>query len=73
MGDSFEMVENIRFSLINQMVLLILIFDITGDLVYLNAVGQDIIYINSFDVATELLEKRSSLYSDRVQSTMLEL
>jgi len=55
------------------MVLLILIFDITGDLVYLNAVGQDIIYINSFDVATELLEKRSSLYSDRVQSTMLEL
>ena len=36
-----------------------------GDLMYLNALGQPIIFINSLKVAAELLDKRANLYSDR--------
>ena len=32
---------------------------------YLNALGQPIIFINSLKVAAELLDKRTNIYSDR--------
>ena len=32
---------------------------------YLNALGQPIIVINSLNVAAELLDKRANIYSDR--------
>jgi len=32
---------------------------------YLNALGQPIIFINSLKVAAELLDKRANIYSDR--------
>ena len=32
---------------------------------YLNALGQPIIFINSLKVAAELLDRRANIYSDR--------
>ena len=37
----------------------------TGDVVHLNVLGQSIIYLCSQSAVWELLEKRSSIYSDR--------
>ncbi|KAF8525402.1 cytochrome P450, partial [Gautieria morchelliformis] len=41
-----------------------------GDLVYLNVLGQSIVIISSPDIAYELFEKRSSIYSDRYKFEM---
>ena len=37
----------------------------TGDIFYLNAAGQPIVVISSQKIASELLERRASIYSDR--------
>ena len=47
--------------------------DAPGDIVYLNAIGQDLLVLGSQRVARELLDKRSSNYSDRPRSIMIEL
>ncbi|KAK0469478.1 cytochrome P450 [Desarmillaria tabescens] len=44
-----------------------------GDVLYLNTPGNPTIILNSAQVATELLEKRSALYSDRPDMQMLRL
>ncbi|KAI0676617.1 CyP450 monooxygenase [Trametes maxima] len=44
-----------------------------GDLVYLDALGQPILILGTHEAAIDLLEKRSSLYSDRVHSTIVDL
>jgi len=44
-----------------------------GEIVHVNAVGQHLIYLNTFEVASDLLELRSSKYSDRVVSEMTKL
>ncbi|KAI0634619.1 cytochrome P450 [Trametes polyzona] len=44
-----------------------------GDVVYLDALGQPMIFLGSHETALELLEKRSSIYSDRKASVMAEL
>lgn len=36
-----------------------------GPIVYLNVMGQPLVILNNHKVATELLEKRSHIYSDR--------
>ena len=36
-----------------------------GDVVHVNVLGQDLVYLNSRDVCWDLLEKRSSIYSSR--------
>jgi len=36
-----------------------------GDLIYLNAVGQSIVVLNSQRVAEDLLDRRAAIYSDR--------
>jgi hypothetical protein len=41
-----------------------------GDVVFLSAFGKHILFLNSFDAAIELFDKRSAIYSDRPQSTM---
>ncbi len=41
-----------------------------GDIVYLDALGQPLIILGSHEVASELLDKRSADYSDRVPSVM---
>lgn len=42
-----------------------------GDIVHLSSLGQSIIVIGSAEIASELLEKRATIYSDRLQPTML--
>ncbi|CDO77629.1 hypothetical protein BN946_scf184946.g22 [Trametes cinnabarina] len=44
-----------------------------GDLVYLNVVGQPMVILGTHEAAIDLLEKRSSIYSDRSESTMVVL
>ena len=41
---------------------------VTGDLVYVKVFGHSMVFVNSADVARDLFEKRSSLYSDRLGS-----
>jgi hypothetical protein len=36
-----------------------------GDVIYFNALGKSIVVLNSVEAAVELLDKRSSIYSDR--------
>ena len=38
---------------------------LSGELMYLSALGQGILVINSQRVAVDLLDKRSNIYSDR--------
>jgi hypothetical protein len=42
----------------------------TGDLIYLTVLGQPIYLINSYKIATELLDGRALIYSDRPSSVM---
>jgi hypothetical protein len=36
-----------------------------GDVIYFNALGKSIVVLNSVEAAIELLDKRSSIYSER--------
>ncbi|KAF8516743.1 cytochrome P450 [Hysterangium stoloniferum] len=42
-----------------------------GDLVYINLLGTSMVFVNSPEMAHELFEKRSSIYSDRHNAVML--
>lgn len=42
-----------------------------GDIIYLEALGQRIMVINSPEVANDLLERRSAIYSDRASTVMV--
>lgn len=42
-----------------------------GDMVYVENFGSPMLFINSYDVVSDLLEKRSAIYSDRPNVTML--
>ncbi|GBE80604.1 cytochrome P450 [Sparassis crispa] len=44
-----------------------------GDMFYLNVLGQSMLVVNTFQIATDLLEKRSANYSDRPKSVSLGL
>jgi len=44
-----------------------------GDLVFLTVLGKNVLFVNSFKTANDLFEKRSSNYSDRVESQMVNL
>ena len=41
-----------------------------GDMVYVESLGTQVIFLNKFEVTNELFEKRSALYSDRPLLTM---
>ncbi|KDR70118.1 hypothetical protein GALMADRAFT_144803 [Galerina marginata CBS 339.88] len=41
-----------------------------GDLVFLSTFGKHVLFVNSFETANELFEKRSANYSDRMETTM---
>ena len=45
--------------------------DCSGEMIYLNVLGQHYIILGSLEVITDLFEKRSSNYSDRMHMTML--
>lgn len=42
-----------------------------GDLVFLSALGKNVLVVNDFQTANELFEKRSANYSDRYESPMI--
>ena len=42
-----------------------------SDILYSNLMGSDIIVLNSFEAATELLDKRSRIYSSRYASLII--
>ncbi|KAJ3769540.1 cytochrome P450 [Lentinula raphanica] len=44
-----------------------------GDLTYLNVFGKSILVVNNYATVQELFDKRSANYSDRSQSTMMDL
>ena len=44
---------------------------ISGDVVSLSILGKTIIFLNSFEAANDLLQKKSSIYSDRPRLVML--
>ncbi|KAI0062571.1 cytochrome P450 [Artomyces pyxidatus] len=44
-----------------------------GDIVYLNILGRPLIILNTFETATDLMEKRSSKYSDRPRFPLVDL
>ena len=44
---------------------------ISGDMIYLNVLGQHFVILSSLNIITDLFEKRSTNYSDRKQMPML--
>ncbi|KAF8523692.1 cytochrome P450 [Hysterangium stoloniferum] len=44
-----------------------------GDLVYLNVLGTSLLYVNSAEMACELFDRRSAIYSDRPSIPMFDL
>ncbi|KAL5478382.1 hypothetical protein ACEPAI_2566 [Sanghuangporus weigelae] len=44
-----------------------------GDLVYIKNLGTGYLFLNAYEDAIELFEKRGSIYSSRPQTTMLDL
>ena len=44
---------------------------LTGDLVYIKLFGQGMVVVNSAEVAYDMFEKNSSIYSDRCEFPML--
>jgi len=45
--------------------------DHTGDLVYMQILGNRVIFANTYETATDLLDKRSLIYSNRPRFTMM--
>ncbi|KAI0701738.1 cytochrome P450 [Earliella scabrosa] len=41
-----------------------------GELVYLNIFGQGLLFVNSYEAAVDLLEKRGAIYSDKPKMVM---
>ena len=52
---------------------MILIWLETGDVVYLQVLGQEIVLLGSYQAACDILEKRSGIYSNRPESVMVKL
>jgi hypothetical protein len=50
-----------------------ILYFLSGDLVYLNVMSTSMLYVNSVEMAYELFDKRSAIYSDRPRVPMLEL
>jgi len=44
-----------------------------GEILHVSVFGQSLVYLNNYEVAMELLEGRSSIYSDRRVSEMIKL
>ena len=43
-----------------------------GDIIHLEVLGTHIIVLNSIEATTDLLEKRSTIYSDRPRMPMVK-
>lgn len=53
------------FARFHDLISFIELFLIDSDIVYLNVLGQPMVILNTLEVITELLEKRSAIYSSR--------
>ena len=42
-----------------------------GDMVYMNVLGNSTLFVNSYEIATDLLDKKSAITSSRTYTTML--
>lgn len=43
---------------------------VAGELVYLNVFGQGLLFVNTYEAAVDLLEKRGAIYSDKPKMVM---
>lgn len=43
----------------------------SGDVSRISVLGRETLFVNSWDTANDLLEKRSAIYSDRPEQAML--
>jgi hypothetical protein len=48
-------------------------YSMEGDIIYLHALGKSFVVLNSAQAATDLLDKRSSNYSDRPEFPVFEM
>lgn len=69
MADLLKLGENLWFVCIN--IDVIASDALTGDLVYVKVFGQGMVFVNSAEVAYDMFEKASSIYSDRSEFPML--
>lgn len=46
---------------------------LTGDIAYLKVLGQSMVVLDTFEAASEFLDRRSSNYSDRPRLVMNDL
>ena len=44
--------------------------DCLGDVVYVRIFGQGLLFLNTYDAALDLLEKKGTIYSDKPQLVM---
>lgn len=49
------------------------LIDVAGDIIFVRAFSQPMIILNSLGPVNDLLEKRSSNYSDRLETEMVAL
>jgi hypothetical protein len=64
MGDIYEVGERIQ-SVFDTMHNIHLIPSTDSDIIHVDALGTSIVILNSYEVAVNLLDKRSSIYSSR--------
>ena len=64
MGDVYEVGERIQ-SVLDTLHNIHLMPCIDSDIIHVNALGTSIVILNSYEVAVNLLDKRSGIYSSR--------
>jgi hypothetical protein len=47
--------------------------EVLGDLIHCKILNRDMLFVNSLDHATELLEKRGGIYCDRPRVPLVEM
>ena len=66
MGNVCEVGTRIQFVMDQTLILRFhLIVCVDSDIIHVNALGTSMIILNSYEVATDLLDQRSSTYSSR--------
>lgn len=68
----WEMGKRVRYVVDSSLTKQLLTRTHTGPLVYLNLAGQDVVILNTRELANELLDRRSAIYSDRPKTVVME-
>ena len=40
-------------------------FFLLGDIVYIHVFGQGLVFLNTYDITVDLMDKRGAIYSDK--------